>query len=421
MANNASYDAKFDFVAGDVTKAALFCARKEIEARGSTDVTTYSEITKIIRSGKLCPIKIQDHLRYPDNYLPSFDTRSAQLMKDSLNNLTVASALYRRLPGATVSISVVQIPMYTVKWAVYGPINFDISDFRLFGFREHVSQWQGDPNKAMLYFPKTAQFACIAMFESGTLNIDPAGLSTVMALSSGNSIFVVDSLLQDPSEQGLSITRLLGNLGRPSVVMLVPPQAPLIREADRGTWRLVNHYAFDGKWKTPSKTTSLHLSFTEYEIPLSVSVGAVDAEATMLETLISVYDRERWVADIDVLYCLSRSHFFVCLSAQDSEGSLASSTSKMEAVLRMKEAASKRKQLISTDCWEELLDFPDTLGGTSIAMVRAAKNWNARLATMCVCVQRGYLTQVLPTMKPLCIDCDQGLEDMLENTQVFIV
>ena len=58
----------------------------------------------------------------------------------------------------------------------------------------------------------------------------------------------------------------------------------------------------------------------------------------------------------------------------------------MEAVLRMKEAAPKRKQLISIDCWEELLEFPDTLGGTSIAIVRAAKNWNARLATMCVYV-----------------------------------
>ena len=81
------------------------------------------------------------------------------------------------------------------------------------------------------------------------------------------------------------------------------------------------------------QATSLHLAFAEYEIPLRVSVGAVDAEAAMLETLVSVYDRERWVADIDVLGCLSRSNFFVSLSAQDSEGSLAISTSTMEAVL----------------------------------------------------------------------------------------
>lgn len=151
------------------------------------------------------------------------------------------------------------------------------------------------------------------MFESGTLNIDPAGLSVFMTLSSGNSIFVVDSLFQDPSEQRISITRLLGNLDSPGVVMLVPPQAPLIREADRGSWRLVNHYAFDGKVQDSFQVTSFHVSFTENEIPLSVSVGAVDAEATMLETLVSVYDRERWVADIDVLGCLSRSQFFVCL------------------------------------------------------------------------------------------------------------
>ena len=98
-------------------------------------MTTYSEITEIIRSGKLCPIKIQDYLRYPENYLHSFDRRSAQLMKDSLNNLTVASALYRHLPGATVSISVVQILLYTVKWAVYGQLTLisQTSDFLVSG------------------------------------------------------------------------------------------------------------------------------------------------------------------------------------------------------------------------------------------------------------------------------------------------
>ena len=54
-------------------------------------------------------------------------------------------------------------------------------------------------------------------------------------------------------------------------------------------------------------------------------------------------------------------------------------------------AASKRKQLISIDCWEELLEFPDTFGRTSIAIVRAAKSWNARFATICV-----YLAKRIP-------------------------
>ena len=283
------YDANFDFVAGDITKAALFCERREIESRRFMELATFLEATEILRSGKLCPLKVQDHLRHPKRYLPSFDAGTILVMELSLKNLLVASTLYSRLPGATVSIRVVQIPLYTVRWAGFGLNGAEIEEFGAFGFQKYFECYK-DVDKKMLCFPKRAQFACIAMFESGTLDIDPAGLSSVMALSSGNSIFVVDSLLQDPSEQGTSITRLLGNLDRPGIVMLVPPQAPLIRKAELGTWRLVNHYAFDGKVEDSFRETSLHLSFTEYEIPLSVPVGAVDADATMLETLVSAYD-----------------------------------------------------------------------------------------------------------------------------------
>lgn len=307
---------------------------------------------------------------------------SLERMESSLNALLVASALYRYLPGATVSIGAVRRSLAAFRWANHQTLHVRTSDISSLRFREHA--WRSDADNETFHFSKQAQFACIAMFESGGLDIDPAGLSAVMALSSGNSIFVVDSLLQDPSEQGTSITRLLGNLDRPGIVMLVPPQAPLIRKAELGTWRLVNHYAFDGKVEDSFRETSLHLSFTEYEIPLSVPVGAVDADATMLETLVSAYDRERWIADIDVLGCLTRSHLFACLSARDSERT--SSTSILEAVKRIKEGASNRKQLISIDCWEELLELPDTLGdsvsmmqlqyrlgGSATAVVRAAQ------------------------------------------------
>lgn len=156
-------------------------------------------------------------------------------------------------------------------------------------------------------------------FESGSLDLDLATLDPVMAIASGNSIFVINALLQGPSNVGSnSIVRLLGNIGRPGVVMLAPPQAPLIRPIDPRSWRIVNHFDFDGKVEHSFKDTSLHLSFTEYEVPLAVSVGAVDAEATMLETLVSVYDRDKWVADIDVLWALHKS--YICSSTSDCLG-----------------------------------------------------------------------------------------------------
>lgn len=53
----------------------------------------------------------------------------------------------------------------------------------------------------------------------------------------------------------------------------------------------------------------------------------------------------------------------------------------------MKEAASKRKQLMSIDCCEELLDFPDTLGDTSIAIVSQELECTA-CYNMCLCAKR---------------------------------
>ena len=60
-------------------------------------------------------------------------------------------------------------------------------------------------------------FACVAMFENGTCNLDPDTLSEAFAMSSGNSLYVAGSLFCDP-----------------------------------------HHF----------QQTSVHLSFTQYEIPL---------------------------------------------------------------------------------------------------------------------------------------------------------
>ena len=85
----------------------------------------------------------------------------------------------------------------------------------------------------------------------------------------------------------------------------------------------------------------------------------------------------------------------------------------------MKENSSK--QLFSIDCWEELLDPPQDLGVSRVGLVRAGSHWNARLAAMCISVQKGLRTQVLPVMEPLCFNCDQSLEYMLGTTDVFII
>lgn len=142
------------------------------------------------------------------------------------------------------------------------------------------------------------------MFESGLYDVNPDSLSNVMAVSSGDSIFVAAPLLCDPSEKPLEqeIRRVLGNIGRPGIVLLVPPEAPRIKAPVKKDWKLINLDEYDGGEQDCFSNTSLHLSFTGASFPIDVgSFGGQDTEVYMLETLVSVHEKGRWAADLDVL------------------------------------------------------------------------------------------------------------------------
>jgi hypothetical protein len=328
-------------------------------------------------------------------------TDEKRLIIRSLNLLAQATIVYDQLSGATVSITVAKRPLHLAKWAssVILRVNKpEILNDRL--------DFMG--NRFSGGFSRPAKFACIAMFETGTLDLDPSALSSVMAISSGNSIYVADGLIQDPLEHYLSnehvtpgMTRILGNLGRPGVVMLVPPQEPRVLPEDPERWRLVNHHRFNNELIDSFTDTSLHLSFTEYEIPLSVPIGAMDAEAIMLESLISVYDRKRWIADLDILRSLAdqqHSNFLRLRPCAHGDRAIMS----LETLVTYSDPAIT--EIVSIDNWDELLDPPESLGKTQVGVIRACNNWHARLATMSVSVQKKHNTFVLPSHE-LCKYC----------------
>lgn len=322
------------------------------------------------------------------------DIGSEMVLSESLRSLADASSMYRQLSGATVSISIINVPMYGIGGLMW----------RL--------------KKSL-----PAQFACIAMFETGSNDVDEKQLSSTMALSSGNSIYVANDLLQDPLKPNLyglhGITRIVGNIGRPGVVMLAPPQAPLIRPDDPGSWRVINHINFDGSLENSFPETSLHLSFTEYEVPLSVPIGARDADVSIVETLISTHDRQSWVADLDILASLRSERMFRRLSPPRCKHEHDRPRPLMESPVTQIGRIS-RKDLVSVNSWEELLDPPAGLGVSSIGVVRAFDNWHARVATMSVSVQKGLRTVVLPT-EPLCTVCGASKYVQMESFAQILI
>ena len=230
------------------------------------------------------------------------------------------------------------------------------------------------------------KFACIAMLEAGSsCNLDPKGLQHVLAVSSGNSIFAARSLCEDPSDSNgeHKIKRIIGNLGRPGITMLIPAAAPRIRRRS-DEWLHIRHLDYDYAPEDNFPSTSLHLSLTSFEVPYNFGVaGGVDAQVTLVESLVSVHDKGQWVADLDVLGSLS-SRLLHRLDHRDCQHA--------NVPERTQRGYSK---LTSIDNWDELLDPLDLSCKGSLDVIRAHENWLARLAAACISIQRGYRTAVL--------------------------
>ena len=198
----------------------------------------------------------------------------------SLASIKEALDIYERLPSATTNMRVTSKPMYSWNWSRSGH----------------------ETRKASL----AHAFACIAMFETGELDLDPhvLGGAAIMAMSYGNSIYVAERMISDPTDilPMCAIRRIIGNIGRPGLSLLVPPQQLKAPKPDFGSWNMVNHIPFDGRMEDSFAGTSLHLSFSEYQLAVNVGTyGQRDQEACFVEAIVSVYDCGRWVADIDIM------------------------------------------------------------------------------------------------------------------------
>jgi hypothetical protein len=346
----------------------------------------------------------------------------------SLRASASAAGVYKLLPGATVSTSIASRRLWLSKWL--RPESKNRTDETHLFWNQQLFRGQA--------------LACIAMFDSGTYDLDPEGLSKVFALSSGNSIYVAAPLLCDPHEIPLQreVRRVVGNIGRPGLAFLIPPTEPKIRTLNNESWMHINHAPFDGKVEDCFQQTTIHLGFTAYNLPLrddSQGDNIIDRPASLVETIISVHDRGQWVADLDIISALEHGRLdenpengyglptMGFLKTRSPDGSLSvrlqhpvngscsfrklqeseinpirldctcqtveSNFKKRKHVPRFDEIfRSGRLHFISVDNWDEFLEVPSD----GILVIRAHGNWLARLAFTVLSVNRGVRTIVLP-------------------------
>ncbi|KAI9158181.1 hypothetical protein HJFPF1_06172 [Paramyrothecium foliicola] len=280
---------------------------------------------------------------------------------ESLRALALAADIYRLLPSATVSMSTI-VTQSLCK-----------------------ARWVPDSHKTMT---RAETFACLAFFETGNLDLSPSTLINVMAMASGDTMFISTSLLCDPSEvpNENEVTRVIGNIGRPGLAMLIAPEIPHTKAALLGHWKFISHAPFHGDNFDGFRDTSVNLSFSGYRASLASSDkhGAQDIDAYLLETILSVYHGGEWIGDLNILKILDDKDTFVRVDQIGDCGH----DGKYEDSYRF----------VAFDSWEELLE-----GSEDTAVVRAHENWHARLALTCISVQRGSRVFVLP--KSVCWKC----------------
>ena len=280
----------------------------------------------------------------------------------ALKALALATKTYLPLDGARISLKIVDCPLDEALWL--GTLSDPERD-TLHGAAIH---WQLESPLS-----RTCQLSCIVHFESGASSLEPKVFKEILAIASGNSIFVVGRLLSDPYDNfgRESVQRITGNIGRPGICLLVSPVAPKVRLLGN-EWNLVHHAAYDGKREDNFESTSLHLSFTTtpWTLPLEARGardGFIDHNVYLLESIISVLDSGKWVADIDPL----------CIKFE------ALRTLKFDFECPGHATEEFKHDYTSIDSWEELLDQPLNVG-----IFRAHGNWAARLAAVSIMFQK---------------------------------
>ena len=315
----------------------------------------------------------------------------------SLRALEIASEVYSAIPSATVSLQVVEMELIKSRWLPQQILSASQTDSSLTSqFRDVITI---SVKEHMAALSREQYFACIAMFESGRFNIDPPLLADVVALCSEDSIFVAKTLLSDPGSPlpRSGIRHMVGNVGHAGIVCMVLPEDPRVRPPGYDA-SAVSHSPYDIGGELLSdgfRSTSLHLSFTTWKAPLECgNTGEIDQEIFLLEAVVSVQDKGRWVADINVLGIERDPPIIVSCSCPAKEDPVAVPPRVMQPGMH---------NAVSIGSWDELLDPPPCIG-----ILQTNSNWVARLAAVCLLIQEGNghaLAVLEDRAAKLCWDC----------------
>ena len=381
----------YDVLFGDDQSAALLRLRNSEDTRPIIDQHAPAKGNNVGPSYTLSTKKLMSlfdigriNLNLLAGYLGTYAESNARLL-----GMTFINNLYKDLRDATVDVRAAKVDLSKAHW-----VKSAIETTRRRVRREtnrHTS-YGGVDCLVPSDVDTSTSFACIAMMETGSFNIPPHELSSVFALCCADSLYIASSLLHDPAHQDpgrVGITRVTGNIGRAGMALMIPPPNPTVRNYDLDDWYQYQYETFDGVLDDSFTGTSLHLSFTKWNQALNIgNTGGKDVEAYLLETLISVYDRDKWISDLDVLSTFRSDRLLKTFLAQNM---CDCSTSVSTQVMGNRPSGPPSMRLISIGNFAEIIVTPSETG-----IIKAKGNWQARLAAASICIAKGYKVILKP-------------------------
>lgn len=385
MSSHHYEDVQYRFAFGDISHAAVY--QPYLKWRHHDYTLPIDFVSTALETQQLNTFRLFEHFEYFANpAVLGFDTPDYFL---SLIALARAHKTYEALPEAEIDLKATSRALCSAKWA-----------------KKYFARLAG--------LDRSTSFACVALFDTGFVDIDPDDLVDVLAVSSTNTLYASELLFQDPINTTSShvLRHVIGNVGKAGLALLVSPRDTMLRDIELGTWALANHTKFDGKLEDNLASTSLHLSLTGYEQPLNTKRhGDRDQVAVYVEAVVSAYERGVWVADLDLSNLFRnvgpvkqlKSPFSYVPTTCTHDSSLKTDSSVFDG-------------LTSIDSWYEYLDRPP-----NNAIIRARDNWAARLAFAAITLPEDE--KLIVSSKKMCWACAKAIvknEGLPVDRQLFL-
>jgi hypothetical protein len=209
----------FDLLIGDMKSIALLQRRRRevIVEMGGRPSHTVQKLMTFNQNQNLAIQRIMQ-LFHQDSVDLSYCSKELEMAASyniTLLAMTFVKDLYDSMKYATIDVRAVQLDFTEALW-----VDALVRRLRTQG-PNIVQVHSGPTNLSVSDADSAICFACIAMMETGSYNIDPRGLQNVFAIGAADSLYVASILLQDPASKNLApIKRFTGNIGSAGIAFV---------------------------------------------------------------------------------------------------------------------------------------------------------------------------------------------------------